>query len=230
MKRLLSIIMCCLILIPLAACTKTNAVSEDGNAATQINSQTENALKQDKAALENENSMSTQADSGTQTKTAGNNQIVVYFSWSGNTEAVAKEIQSQTGADIFQIIPVKAYSSNYNEVVDYAKKEQGENARPEISGKIDNINQYDVIYFGFPNWWGDMPMIMYSFLDDYDLSGKTIVPFVTSGGSGFSNTINTIKKMEPGATVLNGLSLGSSQAKNSSGDVEKWLKGLDFGK
>lgn len=230
MKRLLSIIMSCLMLIPLAACTKTNAVSEDGNAATQINSQTENALKQDKAALENENSMSAQADSGTQTKTTVNNQIVVYFSWSGNTEAVAKEIQNQTGADIFKIIPVKAYSSNYNEVVDYAKKEQGENARPEISGKIDNINQYDVIYFGFPNWWGDMPMIMYSFLDDYDLSGKTIVPFVTSGGSGFSNTINTIKKMEPGATVLNGLSLGSSQAKNSAGDVEKWLKELNVGK
>ena len=229
MKRLLSIIMCCLMLIPLAACTKTNEVSEDSSAATEINSQTENASKQDIASLENESSTVVQESSEAET-TAGNNQIVVYFSWSGNTEAVAKEIQSQTGADIFQIIPVKAYSSNYNEVVDYAKKEQGENARPEISGKIDNINQYDVIYFGFPNWWGDMPMIMYSFLDDYDLSGKTIVPFVTSGGSGFSNTINTIKKMEPGATVLNGLSLGSSQAKNSAGDVEKWLDELDFGK
>ena len=229
MKRLLSIIMCCLMLIPLAACTKTNEVSEDSSAATQINSQTENASKQDIASLENESSTVVQESSEAET-TTGNNQIVVYFSWSGNTEAVAKEIQSQTGADIFQIVPVKAYSSNYNEVVDYAKKEQGENARPEISGKIDNINQYDVIYFGFPNWWGDMPMIMYSFLDDYDLSGKTIVPFVTSGGSGFSNTINTIKKMEPGATVLNGLSLGSSQAKNSAGDVEKWLDELDFGK
>ncbi len=229
MKRLLSIIMCCLMLIPLAACTKTNEVSEDSSAATQINSQTENASKQDIASLENESSTVVQESSEAETTTE-NNQIVVYFSWSGNTEAVAKEIQSQTGADIFKIVPVKAYSSNYNEVVDYAKKEQGENARPEISGKIDNINQYDVIYFGFPNWWGDMPMIMYSFLDDYDLSGKTIVPFVTSGGSGFSNTINTIKKMEPGATVLNGLSLGSSQAKNSAGDVEKWLDELDFGK
>ena len=225
MKRLLSIIMCCLMLIPLAACTKT----EDSSAATQINLQTENASKQDIASLENESSTVVQESSEAET-TTGNNQIVVYFSWSGNTEAVAKEIQSQTGADIFKIVPVKAYSSNYNEVADYAKKEQGENARPEISGKIDNINQYNVIYFGFPNWWGDMPMIMYSFLDDYDLSGKTIVPFVTSGGSGFSNTINTIKKMEPGATVLNGLSLGSSQAKNSAGDVEKWLDELDFGK
>lgn len=229
MKQLLLIIMCCLMLIPLAACTKTNEVSEDSSAATQINSQTENASKQDIASLENESGTVVQESSEAET-TTGNNQIVVYFSWSGNTDAVAKEIQSQTGADIFQIIPVKAYSSNYNEVIDYAKKEQGENARPEISGKIDNINQYDVIYFGFPNWWGDMPMIMYSFLDDYDLSGKTIVPFVTSGGSGFSNTINTIKKMEPGATVLNGLSLGSSQAKNSAGDVEKWLDELDFGK
>lgn len=229
MKQLLLIIMCCLMLIPLAACTKTNEVSEDSSAATQINSQTENASKQDIASLENESGTVVQESSEAET-TTGNNQIVVYFSWSGNTDAVAKEIQSQTGADIFQIIPVKAYSSNYNEVEDYAKKEQGENARPEISGKIDNINQYYVIYFGFPNWWGDMPMIMYSFLDDYDLSGKTIVPFVTSGGSGFSNTINTIKKMEPGATVLNGLSLGSSQAKNSAGDVEKWLDELDFGK
>ncbi len=87
--------------------------------------------------------------------------LVVYFSWSGNTEKVAKSIQSQTGSDIFEIVPKTAYSEDYNTVVADAKTEQQNNARPEISGTIDNIDDYDTIYVGFPNWWGDMPMILF---------------------------------------------------------------------
>ena len=110
--------------------------------------------------------------------------------------------------------------------MDIAQEEQRNGARPTISGSIENFDSYEVVYLGYPNWWGDMPMIIYSFLDDYDLSGKRIVPFVTSGGSGFSNTISTIESMEPGADVLDGLSLGSSQAENPSDAVADWLSGL----
>ena len=112
--------------------------------------------------------------------------VVVYFSWSGNTEAVAAEIQNQTGADTFRLVPAEPYTDDYDALLDIAQEEQRNGARPAIFGSIENFDSYEVVYLGFPNWWGDMPMILYSFLDDYDLSGKTIVPFVTSGGSGFS--------------------------------------------
>lgn len=152
--------------------------------------------------------------------------LVVYFSWSGNTESVALEIQKQTGADTFRLVPAEPYTDDYDALLDIAQEEQRNEARPAISGSIENFDSYEVVYLGFPNWWGDMPMILYSFLDDYDLSGKQIVPFVTSGGSGFSNTISTIKNTEPDAEVLEGLSLGSSQAADPGDAVAKWLSGL----
>ena len=152
--------------------------------------------------------------------------MVVYFSWSGNTESVAVEIQNQTGADTFRLVPAEPYTDDYDTLLDIAQEEQKNGARPAISGSIENFDSYEVVYLGFPNWWGDMPMILYSFLDDYDLSGKKIIPFVTSGGSGFSNTIHTIESMEPDAEVLDGLSLGSSQAANPGGAVADWLSGL----
>ena len=149
--------------------------------------------------------------------------LVVYFSWSGNTEKVAKSIQSQTGSDIFEIVPKTAYSEDYNTVVADAKTEQQNNARPEISGTIDNIDDYDTIYVGFPNWWGDMPMILYTFFDTYDLSGKTVALFCTSGGSGLSNTVNEVKELEPNATVTKGLHIGSSASSNPDSAVKSWL-------
>lgn len=154
------------------------------------------------------------------------NSLIVYFSWSGNTEAVAGEIQNQTGADIFELVPQEPYTDDYDELLDIAQEEQRNNARPVISESIENLDDYQTVYIGFPNWWGDMPMILYSFLDDYDLSGKTIVPFCTSGGSGFSNTIGTIESMEPDAEVLEGLSLGSADAADSGETVGQWLSSL----
>lgn len=150
--------------------------------------------------------------------------LVVYFSWSGNTERVAESIQSQTGADIFEIIPAEPYSDDYDTVVEVAREEQRKNARPVISGSIENIEQYDVIYVGFPNWWGDMPMILYTFFDSYDLSGKTVALFCTSGGSGLSGTVNEVKNLEPGAEVTSGLHIGSGSASNPDNAVSEWLK------
>ena len=152
--------------------------------------------------------------------------LVVYFSWSGHTENVANAIAEQTGADIFEIIPQTPYSDDYNTLLDLAQEEQSNDARPIISGNIANINQYDIVYVGFPIWWGDMPMLLYTFFDTYDLSGKTIVPFCTSGGSGLSNTVNTITELEPDATVLAGLHIGSSSASEPGDAVSEWLNEL----
>ena len=129
---------------------------------------------------------------------------MVYFSWSGNTEALALEIQSQTGADLFEILPETPYTEDYSVLVDQAQQEQAEGARPAISGSIDNLSEYDTIYLGYPSWWSDMPMVLYTFLDSYDLSGKTICPFVTSGGSGLAGTVEAIRELEPNATVTEG--------------------------
>ena len=109
------------------------------------------------------------------------------------------------------------------DLLDIAQEEQANGARPAIAETVENFEQYDTVYFGFPNWWGDMPMILYTFLDEYDFSGKTIAPFVTSGGSGFSGSIGTIESMEPEATVTEGLSLGSSQAAEPADAVTEWL-------
>lgn len=150
--------------------------------------------------------------------------LVVYFSWSGNTEQIAKEIQKQTNADIFEIVAKIPYSDDYDTVVDLAQEEQRSQARPAIAYTMDNITDYDVIYVGFPNWWGDMPMILYTFFDSYDFSNKTIAPFCTSGGSGLSDTVQTIKELETGATVLDGLHVGSSSSSSSADMVSEWLK------
>lgn len=152
--------------------------------------------------------------------------LIVYFSWSGNTESVANEIAHQTGADIFEIIPEESYTDDYDALLDIAQEEQANNARPEIAETVEDFEQYDVVYLGYPNWWGDMPMIVYTFLDDYDFIEKTIAPFVTSGGSGFSGTISTIESMEPDAVVVEGLSLGSSEASEPADAVSEWLSSM----
>ena len=147
----------------------------------------------------------------------------------GNTQYVAYIIAENTGADIFRIEPVTPYPLDHSELEDIAQKEQSENFRPEIAGTVENIGQYNIIFFGFPNWYYDMPMIMYSFLDQYDLAGKTVVPFVTSGGSSFSDAISTIKDMEPDAdVVIDGLSISRNVVQDSESDIIEWLTEKGF--
>lgn len=146
----------------------------------------------------------------------------------GNTGAVAHMISEAAGADIFSIQTVEKYPDSYDATIDQGREEQNADARPELSTHIENLDSYDTIFLGFPNWWGDMPMAIYSFLDAYDLSGKTIVPFVTSGGSGFSGSISDIESAEPGATVQEGLALSDSSAMDAQSDVEEWLSGLGY--
>ena len=229
-KKLFAVMMASMLTFALAACGNTGNNGEESTipepstmkapvVETESESETEEStLPADTSeeATESETDLEDMAVTG----------VVVYFSWSGNTEAVAAEIQNQTGADTFRLVPAEPYTDDYDALLDIAQEEQKNGARPAISGSIENFDSYEVVYLGFPNWWGDMPMILYSFLDDYDLSGKTIVPFVTSGGSGFSNTIRTIESMEPDAEVLDGLSLGSSQAANAGDAVANWLSGL----
>lgn len=144
----------------------------------------------------------------------------------GNTGVVADMIAQATGADLFSIRTVEQYPDTYDATIDQGQQEQSDGARPELATHLENLDSYDTIFLGFPNWWGDMPMAVYTFLDEVDLSGKSVIPFVTSGGSGFSNTISTIQQMEPKATVQEGLSIGASSATGAQQQVESWLSEL----
>lgn len=144
----------------------------------------------------------------------------------GNTGVVADMIAQATGADLFSIRTVEQYPDTYDATIDQGQQEQSDGARPELATHLENLDSYDTIFLGFPNWWSDMPMAVYTFLDEVDLSGKTVIPFVTSGGSGFSNTISTIQQMEPQATVQEGLSIGASSATGAQQQVESWLSEL----
>lgn len=146
----------------------------------------------------------------------------------GNTQYIAALIQQATGGQVFLIEVQEKYPADYDDTVDRAEKEGNEGARPQLVSKIDDLDDYETVFLGFPNWWYDMPMAVYSFLDEYDLSGKTVIPFVTSGGSGFSDAISTIQEMEPEADVItDGFKTTHSRVDGVSfEDVEEWINGL----
>lgn len=152
--------------------------------------------------------------------------LVVYYSHSGNTKEVANQIKEATGADIFEVVPEKAYPTEYQAVVDQAKKEIAEGHKPAIKGKVKNIEQYDVIFVGSPCWWSTMAPPVATFLSEYDLSGKTIVPFMTHEGSRMGRTVDDVKKLCPKSKVLDGFPVRGSQVKKAKEDVLKWLREL----
>lgn len=192
---------------------------------TGNNSETNNNSNNNQA---NDSAQNNNKNTDNNTTSNGGKALVLYFSMSGNTEVVANNIHDEVGGDIIKLETVENYLSDYNDLLDYAQDEQSENARPELSTTIDNIADYDVIFLGYPIWWGDMPMPIYTFLDNYDLSGKTIAPFVTSGGSGLSGTSSTIQSEESKATVTEGLSIRDDDARNSKSDVTAWLDSLGY--
>lgn len=149
----------------------------------------------------------------------------------GNTKIIAEMIAEKVGGDLFEIKPVKNYPANYEECIEVAKVELQEKARPEIVGKVENFQQYDVIFLGYPIWWGDLPMAVYTFLEQENFSGKTVIPFCTHEGSGLGGTEKFVADTTK-AKVLQGLAISGSVAQNEQNkaktEVEKWLKDLKF--
>ena len=141
----------------------------------------------------------------------------------GNTEKVAKMIADITGADTFKIEQMIPYAADYNTCIEEAKKDLKSNARPELVSIPDSIAQYDEIYLGYPNYWGTMPMAVYTFLESFDFTGKTIHPFCTHEGSGLSSTESDIKKTAKGAIVTKGLAINGSSVDGAKTKVEGWV-------
>ena len=143
----------------------------------------------------------------------------------GNTEVVAKKIQKLTGGDLFYIDTIKQYPNDHMEKIKIAKEEYESNARPALKNTIPDFEKYDEIYLGFPNWWTTMPMALFTFLECYDFSNKTIYPFITHGGSGFSDSIQDIKRLVPNAIVKSGLAINGDMVQYCDKELEDWIKG-----
>ena len=165
--------------------------------------------------------------------------LVVYFSHAGenynvgvieegNTAKMGKIIAEQMNADIFELVPVVEYPMDYDSCLDVATEEQRTNARPEYVDELENWDQYDTVFIGYPIWWGEIPNIVYTFMEAYDFTGKTVIPFNTHEGSGQARSQRDIEELLTGATVLKGLAVRGSKAQNdaegTSADVANWLK------
>ncbi len=146
----------------------------------------------------------------------------------GNTEYVATLIAEATQAELFPIQTVRTYPGSHKELVDAAKQEADAKEHPRLKAHIDNLKEYDIIFVGYPNWWYDMPMPLYTFFEEHDFTGKTVIPFCTHGGSRFSQSVKTITEIEKGATVLQGPSVSRERVEEAKGSVTKWLQKQGF--
>lgn len=149
--------------------------------------------------------------------------LIIYFSWSGNTREIAKQIHQLVGGDIFEIQRAEKYPVSYNAVLDIAKKEIRTGDKPELKNKPVTIDEYDTIFIGYPNWWNTFPAPVLSFLSEFDFSGKTIIPFCTHGGGGIGKSVSNIEKQCPKAEVLNAFSINGNAVRNNNAKVENWL-------
>ena len=139
---------------------------------------------------------------------------------------MANLIAEQTGGTLFEIAPATPYTDDYDALLDVAQQEQAEDARPALAASVENWDSYDVVFVGYPDWWSDAPMVIYSFLESYDWTGKTLVPFCTSGGSGFGRSLDRLPDSAPGATILEGLHVSGSSAADSGEEVAEWIAEL----
>lgn len=142
----------------------------------------------------------------------------------GNTEVIAEYIHEFDGADLFKVEPAVEYPVDYMKCTDIAKKEQQDDARPQIKETLDDIADYDIIYIGFPNWWGTLPMPMFTQLEQLDFTGKTVKPFVTHEGSGFGSSLKDIAKLCEGAEIKKGLSISGAKVYDVKDTVKSWIE------
>ena len=211
MKRILTLALAALIVFTLAACGDAQSAATPEPAATP-------------AATPNVTEEVTATEAP---ETAGASSILIaYFSWSSNTEALAGMIQSETGGELFEIAPAEAYTADYDTLLDIARDGQSSGARPALANTVDNWEDYDVVFVGFPNWWSDAPMAVYTFLEAYDFTGKTLIPFNTSASGGFGRSLSGIGESAAGAAILEGLALTEGELGDVQSEVSSWLAGL----
>ena len=256
MKKITALILSVVLVFSLVACSNT----QQNDASDPVSSEAPSLVAESTPAEVTETEPpkaedDTEPASSEPEETKGSNILIAYFTYgenaelpddvdasasasiqifngevTGNTGVMARMIAEASGGEQFSIRTVEPYPDNYNDTVDVGQTEKNNGIHPELATHIENLEQYDTIFVGFPNWWYGMPMVMYSFFDEYDFSGKTVIPFCTSGGSAFSDAIDEIKNMEPDATILDGLHIGSSSVTDAESRVSEWVQGLGLSK
>lgn len=156
----------------------------------------------------------------------GGKSLVAVFSWSGHTLEVAQHINTLVESDLFRIEPAQPYTTDYNEMLDVAKAEQAAGTLPDIAATVANWDDYSTIYLGWPVWWYEAPQIVKAFVSQYNFTGKTVVPFSTSGGSSIESTLDQVQQLAAGATFTKGITLDGSNVASQLGQVDAWLSGL----
>lgn len=238
-KRILTVVLAMAVLGTLTACgNESTAERENSNAVV---SQKESSRQENESGQENQPGQNVSTDG---------NVLVAYFAVAENSDvdaissasvsdvdgetkgrmtALAEMIQEKTGGELFSIKTSVKYPGDGGKLIDYAQEEQDKDERPELTSHIDNLDDYQVIFVGFPTWWYDLPQIMYSFFDEYDFSGKTIIPFNSHNGSQFSGTIETIQELEPDATVItDGFTVNERDVPDAKNDIDAWLSDLGY--
>lgn len=240
MKKILSLLLAGVMIFSITACG--NSAQEETPEAVNTSENTESSESTAETVAETESSASTDTETADNTDSTGSNILVAYFSLAGeqynvgvieegNTSIIAHMIAEQTGADLFEIEAVTPYPDTHSELLEVSRQEMNENARPEIASTVDNMSDYDTVFLGYPNWWGDMPMIVYNFIESYDFSSKTVIPFCTHGGSGLSRTESTIEEIT-GASMLDGFAIPGETAQNDRdtalSEVTEWLREVGY--
>ena len=230
MKKSLTLIVSSVLVLSLAACSSPSTVTESTTAAAET---TEEVSAETEAVTETVAETETSADTNASEETADpeatseGGVLVAYFSWSGNTEQMAQMIAEETGASLFEITPAAPYTDDYDELLDIAQQEQAEDARPELAAQVENWDSCDTVFVGYPNWWSDAPMAVYTFLESYDWTGKTLIPFNTSASGGFGRSLSRIGESAAGAEILEGLDLTKSELPDAQNRITEWLTGLE---
>ena len=249
-KRIAAWMITTIFALTVAGCSQDNS---SGQAADSSNTQEEtNGANAQEAPEDTGDTASSDTGTAQEGQSESSNVLIAYFSVPedvdtegidanagasvvvregqvmGNLEYMADVIQQTIGGDLFRIETVEEYPLDHEPLVDQAAEEQDEEARPELSTQIENPDQYDTILLGYPNWWGDMPMALYTFLEEYDFSGKTIIPFTAHGGSGFSDTVDTIAELQPDAEVSDeGLSISRNDVADAQEEISSRAQGLE---
>ncbi len=223
MRKWTSLLLALAMTLSLAACGNSGTQENTSEPPASVSGSTAEETPTEEPAEE-----PSEEPAESETPTAGDSSsvLIAYFSWSGNTEQVAQIIQQETGGDLFEIAPATPYTNDYNELLDIAQQEQSDNARPELAGQVENWEQYDTIFVGYPNWWSDAPMAVYTFLESYDWDGKTLVPFNTSASGGFGRSLPGLEESAAGASILDGISLTERTLGNAQSEVTTWLNEL----
>lgn len=230
LKRGIAVLLSIIMVIALAACGSTGSDestdSQNTQSATDSDINTREEIQGKNISNENVTAAKPEGE-------AAGRILVVYFSWSGHLDSMAHWIADETGGDLYRVTAKEPYPENYNRTADRAKEEQDNDVRPEINIDItpEQMAQYDTVFFGFPVWWYDLPMCMQTFLESYDFTGKTIIPFFShEGSSNGAGALPTLENLATGATVRSSdaLSIRGGSVDGAENEVRDWVKGLEY--